>query len=146
MLYQLVYSSKAANKMMLSHLIGILRQARMKNKLSSVTGLLVFVDGMFLQVLEGEEDTVKDLMKKISEDTRHQDIKVIRGSTVENRTFTNWEMAYTSPSAKKLAMWSGLEDTRTVEEILSNLQKDPDIVPELMLHLLEDILDSEQHV
>ena len=62
MLYQLVYSSKAINKMILSHLIGILRKARINNKLSDVTGLLVFVDGMFLQVLEGEEGKVKDLM------------------------------------------------------------------------------------
>lgn len=80
--YQLVYSSTATNEMMLSHLIGILRRARTKNKLSDLTGLLVFLDGMFRQVLEGEESTAKDLMKKISEDTRHQDLKVIRGSNV----------------------------------------------------------------
>jgi hypothetical protein len=43
-------------------------------------------------------------------------------------------------------MWSGLDDTRTVEEILSNLKKDPEIVPELMVRLLGDILNSEQHV
>ena len=43
-------------------------------------------------------------------------------------------------------MWSGLDDTRTVEEILSSLKKDPEIVPELMVRLLEDILNSEQHV
>lgn len=145
MLYQLDYSSKATNEMMLSHLIGILRQARTKNKLSDVTGLLVFIDGMFLQVLEGEEGTVKDLMKKITEDTRHQDIKVIRGSNVEKLTFSNWEIAYTSPSAKKLAIWSGLDDTRTVEEILSSLKNDPEMVPELMVRLLEDIPNSEQH-
>jgi hypothetical protein len=132
--YQLVYSSKATNKMMLSHLIGILRKARINNKLSDVTGLLVFVDGMFLQVLEGEEGRVKGL------------IKVIRGTNVERRTFSNWEMAYTSPSTKILAMWSGLKGTRTVEEILTNLKNNPDIVPELMLHLSENILNSEQHL
>jgi len=143
--YQLIYSSKATSKMMLSHLIGILRKARINNKLSDVTGLLVFVDGTFLQVLEGEESTVKDLMEKISEDPRHRDIKVILGSNVERRTFSNWEMAYTSPSAKILAMWSGLKNTRTVDEILTNLKNDPDIVPELMAHFSEEILNSEQH-
>jgi hypothetical protein len=145
-LYQLVYSSKATNKMMLPHLIGILRKARINNNLSDVTGLLVFVDGMFLQVLEGEEDRVNNLMEIISEDSRHKDIKVIRGANVERRTFSNWEMAYTSPSAKILAMWSGLKNTRTVEEILTNLRNNPDIVPELMAHLSEDILNSEQHL
>jgi len=71
---------------------------------------------------------------------------VIRGSNVEKRTFSNWEMAYTSPSTKILAMWSGLKGTRTVEEILTNLKNNPDIVPELMLHLSENILNSEQHL
>jgi hypothetical protein len=80
-LYQLVCPSKAANEMMLSHLIGILRQARTKNKLSDIMGLLVFLDGMFLQILEGEEGAEKDLMLK-------------------KHSFLNWDMAYTSPSVK----------------------------------------------
>ena len=63
-LYQLVCPSKAANEMMLSHLIGILRQACTKNKLSDIMGLLVFIDGMFLQILKGEEGAAKDLMFK----------------------------------------------------------------------------------
>ena len=50
--------------MLLSHLIGILRQARKKNKLSDIMGLLVFKDGMFLQILEGEGGAVKDLILK----------------------------------------------------------------------------------
>jgi hypothetical protein len=50
--------------MMLSHLIGILRQARTKNKLSYIMGLLVFIDGLFLQTLEGEEGAVKYLILK----------------------------------------------------------------------------------
>ena len=50
--------------MMLSHLIGILRQACTKNKLPDIMGLLVFIDGMFLQILKGEEGAAKDLMLK----------------------------------------------------------------------------------
>ena len=50
--------------MMLSHLIGILRQARTKNKLSDIMGLLVLIDGIFLQILEDEEGAVIDLMLK----------------------------------------------------------------------------------
>jgi hypothetical protein len=43
-------------------------------------------------------------------------------------------------------MWSEFDDTRTVEGITSSLKKDPEIVPELMVRLLEDIPNSEQHV
>ena len=142
--YQLIYSSIATNKMMLSHLIPLLRKARTNNKLSDVTGLLVYADGMFLQVLEGEEEVVNGLMEKISEDSRHKEIKVIRGSNVDKRTFSNWEMAYTSPSAKKLAMWSGLEGTATVEDTLANLQNNPNAAPELLDYLLDDISSRDQ--
>ena len=65
MLYQLFYSSISARKMMKSHLYMILRQARLNNELSNVTGLLVFVDGLFLQVLEGEESAVKNIFENI---------------------------------------------------------------------------------
>ena len=50
--------------MMLSHLIGILRQARTTNKLTDIMGLLVLIDGIFLQSLEGEEGVVKNLILK----------------------------------------------------------------------------------
>ena len=49
---------------MQSHLHIILRHARQKNKLRNVTGLLVFVDNTFLQVLEGEETDVKNVFDK----------------------------------------------------------------------------------
>jgi hypothetical protein len=109
------------NEMMLFHLIGILRQARTKNTLSEVMGLLVYIDRMFLQILGGEEGTVKR-------------------SNVKKRTFSNWKMADTIPGVKILAMWSGLDDTRTVEKSRSSLKNDPEMVPELMVRLLEDLL------
>ena len=67
--------------MMLSHLIGILRQARTTNKLTDIMGLLILIDGIFLQSLGGRRRCSKK-------------------SNFKKRSFLNWNMAYTSPSVE----------------------------------------------
>ena len=64
MLTQLVYKSVATERMPKSKLYKILVQARGNNKLAEITGLLVFVDGTFLQVLEGAPDAVAKIDRK----------------------------------------------------------------------------------
>ena len=144
MLYQLVYSSVPAGRMMKSHLYMILRQARLNNKLSNVTGLLVFVDGMFLQVLEGEESAVKNIFEKIKSDKRHSHISILFESNVEERAFPNWEMAYASPSARDLATWSGLNNTTTIQETILNIEKNKNLAPKILIELLDNIDKTEQ--
>ena len=58
MTYQMMYSSKAVQPMSTQDLRGILDDAREGNVARGVTGVLVYADGVFLQILEGEEDTV----------------------------------------------------------------------------------------
>ena len=136
MLYQLVYSSLATEKMPKSKLYKILVQARSANASKDVTGLLVFVDGIFLQVLEGERDVVTALMKKIGSDPRHKDVKIISDSEVSTRTFATWRMAYVTPSPRELANWAGLHSTTTVEDTLATLQNEHGRVPSVLNSLL----------
>jgi len=142
--YQLVYSSVPTKRMMKSHLYMILRQSRINNKLDNVTGLLVFVDGMFLQVLEGEEDTVKTIFERIKNDKRHQNIAILFEGNVKERAFPKWEMAYASPSAKEIAAWSGLHNTTTIQDTLLTIAAQPDLVPKIFVELLESIEKTEQ--
>lgn len=135
-LCQLIYSSMATEIMPKSKLYKILVQARTANALKDVTGLLVFVDGLFLQVLEGEREVVTALMKKIEGDPRHKDVKIISDSDVSSRTFAAWRMAYVTPSAKELATWAGLRNTTTVEATLGMLQSEPGRVPAVLGSLL----------
>lgn len=142
MLTQLVYKSVATERMPKSKLYKILVQARGNNRLAEITGLLVFVDGTFLQVLEGAPEAVAKILKKITADPRHKDIKVIYEASVEERTFPAWQMAYASPSAKELATWAGLRDTTTVQATLSFLEKEPNRVSAVLLELLKAIPES----
>jgi hypothetical protein len=134
--YQLFYSSVATEAMPKSKLYKILHGARAANASADVTGLLVFAEGKFLQVLEGPERIVRELMQKIAADSRHTTLQVITENAVDARIFPSWKMAYVSTNARELAAWAGLRSTTTIEETLAFLTADPTRVPDILQHLL----------
>jgi hypothetical protein len=136
MLYQLVYSSVATEAMPKSKLYKILHGARAANAIANVTGLLVFAEGKFLQVLEGQKEVVCALMQKISMDHRHNNVRVVTEQAIDTRIFPSWKMAYVSTNASELAAWAGLRSTTTIEETLARLTTDPARVPNILQHLL----------
>ena len=143
MLIQSVYTSAAIQPMPKSKLYKILVDSRVSNKLADVTGLLVYVDGQFLQVLEGEQKVVSALLEKISKDLRHTDVKVVYKAGIERRTFNAWQMAYVSPSPKELATWAGLSNTTTVESTLKTLESEPNRFPSVLSKLLLAIPEKD---
>ena len=143
MLIQSVYTSAAIQPMPKSKLYKILVDSRLSNKLADVTGLLVYVDGNFLQVLEGEQEVVSALLEKISKDCRHEDVKVVYKTSIENRTFNSWQMAYVSPSPKELATWAGLKNTTTLESTFETLEREPSRFPSILSKLLLEIPEKD---
>ncbi len=137
--YRLIYSSAATAEMGLSELETMLAQSRARNTLRDVTGVLVYVDGVFLQILEGERDAVGALMEKISRDPRHRDLKVFHEEEIEKRTFGSWRMAFVSPSPQEMAAWAGLDGATTVEETLETLRREPGRVPRVVFAVLEAV-------
>ena len=135
--HQLIYSSSAGKKMLKPDLYMILRHARKNNEARDITGLLVYSEENFLQILEGEKEAVSQLFDTISKDDRHSNIQVLHDSEIEQRSFSNWTMAFATPSAKQLAQWAGLHNTTTVAETLSSLKSQPNRVTEVISNLLE---------
>ena len=145
MLTQLVYTSTAIQPMPKSKLYKILADSRVNNKLADVTGALVYADGNFLQVLEGNQEAVSNLVEKIAKDRRHKDIKVSFQTDIERRTFKAWEMAYVSPSTKELATWAGLKNTTTVDSTLEMIAK-PGAFQPVLAKLLLAIPTNDQAI
>ena len=135
--YRLVYSSEATGEMERADLELMLGESRIRNAKRDITGVLVFVDGVFLQVLEGEKDDVDDLMESIRRDTRHCNIKVFHEEEIERRAFPTWRMAYLSPRAEDVSAWAGLEGATSVESVLATLRGDPNRVPGMLVRLVE---------
>ena len=135
--YRLIYSSEATGEMTRADLEQMLEESRIRNARRDITGVLVFVDGAFLQVLEGERSDVEDLMERIRRDPRHRDLKVFQEEEIDLRTVPTWRMAYLSPQAEDVAAWAGLEGATSVESVLATLRSDPDRVPRVLVGLVE---------
>lgn len=123
--YQLIYSSQAIAPMSVSDLEEILVDARAGNEKRNITGALVYIDGIFLQVLEGEKETVLGLMRSIETDTRHTSVKVFHQAEVDRPTFGSWRMAYLGATPEQMAIWSGLDGTASIESILADIHQKP---------------------
>jgi Sensors of blue-light using FAD len=130
--YQIMYSSQATEPMTVMGLEEILTDARAGNQARNVTGALIYVDGVFFQIIEGDKDVVRNLMASIASDSRHHSVKVFYEAEVDVRAFASWSMAYLSPTAEQMSKWAGLPGTATVEELLADINRVPRILVNIM--------------
>lgn len=135
--YRLIYSSEATAEMGRADLEQMLEESRLRNVKRGITGVLVYTDGVFLQVLEGERDDVDDLMASLRRDPRHRNVTVIHEEETGGCIFPTWRMAYLSPRADEVAAWAGLDGATSIESVLETLRRDPDRVPRALTGLVE---------
>jgi hypothetical protein len=93
---QLLYVSHVADDLSPGQLDDILTISRTGNASRGITGLLLHIEGGFLQVLEGEERAVRELYARIAADTRHRDPRLLLDREWP-RTFGDWDMGYERP-------------------------------------------------
>jgi len=135
--YQIMYSSQASKPMTMTGLEAILADARAGNQARNVTGVLVYVDGVFFQIIEGDRDIVRELMANIASDSRHRSVKVFYEAEVDVQAFESWSMAYLSPTAEQMSTWLGLPGTTTLEGLLALVNRDPHRVPRTLVSVLK---------
>jgi len=66
----------------------------MANKAVGVTGMLLYQDGNFMQVLEGNEHSVRGVYAKIERDPRHRGLITLLQGEIEDRQFPTWSMGF----------------------------------------------------
>lgn len=67
--------------------------ARRNNKKAEVSGALLLTGDWFVQVLEGDEPTVRSLYERIATDPRHDSVTLLDSGDVDERVFARWSMA-----------------------------------------------------
>lgn len=122
---QIVYGSSAVRSFSKSELVELLTQSRAKNARLGVTGMLLYKDGNFLQVIEGDEAAVRQLFGSILKDVRHRDILVIDENTVSERQFGNWSMAFRNLGDKDLSAMPGFSQFMNFGLKADELKADP---------------------
>jgi methanogenic corrinoid protein MtbC1 len=88
----LTYKSVATASPSPADLRALVSQARQRNRNMSVTGMLLYEDGSFLQTLEGPPDKLGRLWASIRQDTRHDHIEVLSEHIAPARLFSEWDM------------------------------------------------------
>lgn len=110
-LVHLIYSSASTDKDLSEvELTTILNQSRENNEKKDISGILLYEDGSFFQVLEGERHLVDALYEKICKDKRHQNVTKIIEEEIEEKSFGDWSMGYPRLSRKELQELPGLND------------------------------------
>lgn len=91
MLKQLIYRSQpfGFDKAMLA---GILLSSRRNNPRHDITGALICRHDLYLQLIEGPEAAIDVLFARIMEDDRHNDVRVLLSTRVDQRMFAEWGM------------------------------------------------------
>jgi hypothetical protein len=92
--YSLTYVSSAVRPYSPEELRVLLTAARLKNDQHGITGMLLYKDGNFMQVLEGERNAVQATRARIEVDPKHHGMLVLLSGPIEHREFGSWSMAY----------------------------------------------------
>jgi hypothetical protein len=93
LLRSLIYTSVASAGLSDEAVVDIHNSARAFNGLDGISGLLVFNGERFLQIIEGSEDAIEDLLRRLRADPRHTEVTVVEDRPIEKRSFSGWQMA-----------------------------------------------------
>ncbi|MEQ8165947.1 MAG: BLUF domain-containing protein [Alphaproteobacteria bacterium] len=93
-LIQVIYASAAVEKFSPEALHELLAKSRRHNGAQGITGLLVYHEGSFLQVLEGPSAAVDRLIEIIKGDSRHHRFQLLWRDLVPEREFGGWSMGF----------------------------------------------------
>ncbi len=89
--HTICYLSKQTEALKDSELEELFKYILAMNPTLNITGALLHNNDFFLQVLEGNKETIKELFAKIRKDKRHKDILMILDQKIENRIFQDYE-------------------------------------------------------
>lgn len=110
-LVHLIYSSAASVRPVPSDLVHtILEQSRRNNTQADITGVLLYHEGSFFQVLEGPVEAVERVYRRICDDARHRNVQKLIQEPIEQRAFGDWTMGYPKASQRDLEEIEGLND------------------------------------
>jgi hypothetical protein len=113
-MYQYVYVSSEAYPFTEAQLKDLLEVSRRRNSASAVTGLLLYLSGNFIQLLEGAKEDVLATRGRIATDNRHRGMNTVHEGPCEKRDFQDWSMGFErleSPEAETLPGYSDFLST-----------------------------------
>ena len=99
-LIKIVYVSAATKPFAPATLRELLSKARSFNSSVGVSGLLLYHEQSFFQILEGQKEDVIPLFNHIGRDPRHDRVLLLSRQEVKERNFGAWSMGFVDVDAR----------------------------------------------
>jgi uncharacterized membrane protein (DUF373 family) len=131
---QIIYLSSATRTMSQADLEDILRTARENNARLGITGMLLYGNKTFIQILEGEEGVVHELVKTIKRDPRHTNFQIVKEKPIEQHEYADWSMGFKRVSGEDFEAVKGLKHFEEKDFNTTFLEGHASIVDSLMDH------------
>jgi hypothetical protein len=131
-LYTFVYCSRAAEGVEDAEVGRIVEAAQRRNLAKGITGVLVFGNGVFFQLIEGPAAQIRKLIATLHCDPRHYDVVTLEWSEERReRLYPNWEMERVEADDIRAVLNDALESSEdennvaALERILAHLATGP---------------------
>jgi hypothetical protein len=137
-MYQLIYTSQATIPFTQEALKKLLKQSKQWNEQVGITGVLLYNDEQFVQVLEGSIEAVSDLFGKLLRDLRHHNVMRLASGRIAARRFGEWSMSFHAVESAQMARVRGYFTPAHLDLHYQNLHS-PD---ELLLQVIEGFMHN----
>lgn len=109
-LFHLAYVSSEKQTFSQADLIELLQQVRTINEERDITGLLLYKQDAFFQILEGSEEAVMKTFRSIELDDRHHQVEVLMREPCSAREYSDWRMGFANLDGVDLSLLQGYSD------------------------------------
>lgn len=116
-----IYASVASASFSESEIPTLLETSRAANLRRGITGMLVYIEGSFFQVLEGAGENVDSVYRAINSDARHERISLIIREPIVDRGFGEWTMGFSNLAAADAGRILGVNDFFAAGTCLTDL-------------------------
>ncbi|MEQ8242256.1 BLUF domain-containing protein [Fulvivirga sp.] len=125
MLSQLVYVSNRKPNCTEAEIEKILASCKKNNPPLNITGILLYSDKKFIQLVEGESKVIMELYDKIKKDGRHANPMMISLNPIKEKSFPSWHMGSKKLPESKVDFKTEItsEDKGIFESILSGKEE-----------------------
>ncbi|MDO9161818.1 MAG: phosphate-starvation-inducible PsiE family protein [Methylococcaceae bacterium] len=139
---RLIYASTALSAWGTEDLLKLLKECRAHNSAKNITGILLFSNNTFLQVLEGDEASVNSMYALIEKDPRHTDVTIIEKQPIVERAFPYWSMGFESVDSNQLTAIPGFNDFFAQDFTPSGLAAHKYVIAPLLSHLRAKLISQ----
>lgn len=129
----IIYISEATANLSDSALFTLQQQARAEHQRAQLTGLLLYREGRFLQILEGPEAPLREFFNRVAVDPRHGKLEMLADGPKARPDFEHWYMSFACAIPQRCAQLPGYLGTEQLLEIAQNTS---------VRHLISEFLEA----